>query len=212
MDTEIIKKAVRNELIKKFAEEYGIYYVPVAVSNRHVHLSRQHVELLFGKGYRLHPLRPISQPGQYACEEKIILEGPKGAIKEIRVLGPERKETQVEVSITDTYILGIKPVVRMSGDICGTPGGRLIGPKGQVEITHGVIISARHLHLSDEEAGWFGLKNGDKVKIRKAGIRGVVFHEVVVRSGPGNSLDLHIDTDECNAAGIKQGELLLLER
>jgi putative phosphotransacetylase len=212
MDIEIIKKAVRNELIKNFAKENGICYVPVAISNRHVHLSPLHVEQLFGKGYKLHPLRPISQPGQYACEEKITLEGPKGAIKGLRVLGPERKETQVEISITDSYMLGIKPVVRMSGDIRGTPGGRLIGPKGQIELTRGVIVSARHLHLSEEEGKWFGLINGDKVKVRKLGVRGTVFNEVVVRCGSGNSLDLHIDTDECNAAGIKQGELLLVER
>lgn len=212
MDRDSVRKKVRNEAIKAFIEEYGIYYVPVAVSNRHIHLAAQDVEKLFGKGYSLKPVRDLSQPGQFVCGEKVALAGPKGTIKDIRVLGPERKETQVEISVTDSYVLGVKPVVRMSGDIDGTPGGKLIGPAGEVEISKGVIVSARHLHISDDEARLFKVKNGDRVRIRKIGTREITFDEVVVRAGPGHSLEMHIDTDEGNAAGILSGELIVMDR
>lgn len=212
MEKDIIRRIVRNEVIKARIKESGIYYVPVAISNRHVHLSQQDVERLFGKGYVLNQVRPLSQPGQFVCDEKISLVGPKGTIQGIRVLGPVRKDTQLEISVTDSFTLGIKPVVRMSGDIEGTPGGRLVGPKGEIEIPKGVIVSARHLHISDEEAEWYGLKNGDTIKVRKAGERETVFGSVIVRAGDGHSLEVHIDTDEGNAAGIKCGELILLEK
>jgi len=212
MDREDVRRAVRNELIKKYIKEQGVYYVPVAVSNRHVHLSFPDIEKLFGKGYRLKAVRTLSQPGQFACEEKIDLAGPKGSIKGIRVLGPERKETQVEISVTDSFSLGIEPHVRMSGDLKGTPGAKLAGPCGEIEIAYGVIVSARHLHMSDEEAAWYGLKDGDIVSIKKAGIRETVFDNVVVRCGSAHSLEVHLDTDEGNAAGIKCGELVFLEK
>lgn len=212
MDTEALNKIIRNKIIKGFINEYGLYYVPVAVSNRHVHLSSGDVEKLFGKGYKLKSIRPLSQPRQFVCEEKVTLVGTKGAISGIRVLGPERKETQVEISVTDSYQLGIEPVVRMSGDLKDTPGAKLIGPYGETEIPYGVIVSARHLHLSDEEAGWYGLKDGDVVKMRKTGLRDTVFSNIIVRAGSMHSLEVHLDTDEGNASSIKNGELLLIEK
>lgn len=212
MDKELIKKVIRNEVIKACINECGIYYVPVAISNRHVHLSAADVEKLFGKGHKLMQTRQLSQPGQFVCEEKISLVGPKGTIHGIRVLGPERKETQLEISKTDSYILGIKPVVRMSGDLDGTPGGKLVGPEGEVEIPKGIIVSARHLHVSADEANWYGLKNGDIIKVKKTGERETIFAGVIVRAGDGHSLEVHIDTDEGNAAGIINGELIILEK
>lgn len=212
LDKQLIKKAVRDEVIKNFIKEYGIYYIPVAVSNRHVHLSTEHKERLFGKGYTLKPLRPLSQPKQFVCEEKVKIVGPRGSIDGVRVLGPERKKTQVEISITDSYKLGIQPVVRMSGDIKGTPGARLIGPCGEIELSYGVIVSARHLHISKEEAKWYDLKDGDIIRVKKIGAREVTFDKVIVRAGPAHSLEMHIDTDEANAAGIKNGETILMEK
>lgn len=139
MEKNELKQMVRNILLVELAKA-GVKNVPVAVSNRHVHLSRCDVEKLFGAGYQLRPQKALSQPHQYACEEKIVLTGPKGKIADVRVLGPERKETQVEVSMTDSFKLGVKPVVRMSGDLSGTPGIRLSGPAGEVELSSGVIF------------------------------------------------------------------------
>ena len=212
MDKDYIKSIVRKEIIRKLIEKYGIYYVPVAISNRHVHLSDNHIEKLFGKGYSLKPIRDLSQPGQFVCDEKVAVIGSKGTIEGVRVLGPSRDDTQVEISITDSYKLGIKPMVRMSGELSETPGCKLVGPKGEVCLDKGVIVAARHLHISDEEAGLFGINNGDIVRAKKTGERAVVFDEVVVRSGKGYRLELHIDTDEGNAAGISNGDMLLLER
>jgi putative phosphotransacetylase len=197
---------------KKVLDEANIYYVPVGVSNRHAHLSEKDLENLFGKGHTLTPIRDLSQPGQFVCEEKVTLVGKKGKIEGIRVLGPVRKQTQVEISLTDSYVVGIKPRVKMSGDLKESSEGTLIGPEGEIQLQNGIIISARHLHMSPEQAQEWGLQNGDRVKIKKGGERAIVFEEVIVRSGIGHRLDFHIDTDEANAGGIKNGEMLVLEK
>ncbi len=206
-----IKRLVLLGIVKNLAQQKE-YYIPAAASGRHVHLCRADVEKLFGTGYALKTSRALSQPGQYACEEKIAVAGPKGRMEGVRILGPERPETQVEVSLTDTFKLGIAPAVRMSGDIAGTPGCTLIGPKGEAALDQGVIVAARHLHMSDEEAAAFGLKNGDVVSAIKKGERGIAFNNILVRAGKAHSLELHIDTDEANAAAIKNGDLLELIR
>lgn len=212
MQKEQIRKIARAEAIKAFIREYGLRYVPAAVSNRHVHLSAGDIARLFGEGSELTPIKALSQPGQFVCAEKVALAGPKGTLPGVRVLGPARKHTQVEISVTDSFALGIKPVVRMSGELDDTSGGRLIGPKGVVELARGVIVSARHLHVSEEEAAWYGVADGDTVSVKKTGAREITFNGVVVRAGKNHSLELHLDTDEANAAGIKNGELLLLEK
>ncbi len=212
MEEGSVKRTIELEIIKQCVLSGRGYFVPVAISARHVHLCREDVEALFGRGYRLSKLRDLNQPGQFACGEQVTLSGPKGSIGNVRVLGPERSGTQAEISITDCYKAGIKPVVKMSGDIEGTPGGRLTGPAGEVELRKGIIVAARHLHISGEEAALFGLKNGDKVSVRKAGERETIFGNVAVRSGQGHSLEMHIDTDEANAAGMLRGELLELIR
>jgi len=186
----------------------GEYYVPAAASARHVHLSKADVAALFGEGYELKPMKPLSQPGQFASEEKVDIVGPRGTISGVRVLGPARKETQIEVSMTDAFKLGVKPVVRMSGNIADTPGAKLVGPRGSIDVGQGVIISARHLHMSKDEAAAYGLKNGDSVSVKKGGIRETLFGNVIVRSGDGHSLEVHIDTDEANAAMLNNGDLL----
>ncbi len=209
MNEEKLKRNIEIEVLKQCAKD-GKPYVPAAISARHVHLSRADVETLFGKGHQLKKLRDLNQPMQFACEEQLTLTGPKGSIANVRVLGPERRETQVEISFTDSYKVGIKPVVRMSGDLAGTPGGSLIGPLGEVTLKSGVIVAARHLHMSADEAAAYGLKNGDIVSVKKAGEREIIFGNVIVRSGEGHSLEFHIDTDEANAAGMPCGELLEL--
>ena len=188
------------------------YYIPAAVSARHIHLSAADRDALFGPGYVLKKLRPLSQPGQYACEEKLAVVGPKGRIEGVRILGPERPDTQVEISMTDTFALGIAPVVRMSGDIAGTPGCKLVGPKGEVALEKGVIVAARHLHMSAEEAAAYGLKSGDMINACKRGTRETAFGSILVRAGEGHALELHMDTDEANAAAVKTGDLLELVR
>ncbi len=211
MEKSDIEATIKKSIIQTLAAK-NHYYIPAAVSSRHIHLSQEALEALFGKDYVLRKLRPLSQPNQYACEEKVTLVGEKGAIKGIRVLGPVRPDTQVEISVTDSFVLGISPVVRMSGDVQGTPCGKLVGPKGEYNLPFGVIVSMRHLHASTEQAAWFGLKDGDTVSVRKSGLRPVVFGDVVVRAGSSHDLELHIDTDEANAASIKNGDLLELIR
>jgi len=184
------------------------YYVPAAISGRHVHLCRADIDTLFGTGYKLSHHRDLVQPGQFACKEKVALVGAKGRIEGVRVLGPARPHTQVEISQTDSYKAGIVPVVRMSGKTEGTPGCTLMGPKGEVKLDHGVIIAARHLHMSAAQADRYGLMNGQVISVRKTGVRETIFGNVVVRAGDGHELELHIDTDEANAAGMTCGELL----
>ena len=211
MDKTALKRLVTVALVKSLARQ-NEYYIPVAASSRHVHLSADVMEALFGKGYELKTLRPLSQPEQTACEETITIIGPKGQIKGVRILGPVRSQTQVEISMTDTYRLGIEPAVRMSGDIMGSPGCTLAGPAGQITLPQGVIVAARHLHISPGEADIFGLTDGDVVAACKQGERETVFGNILVRAGEAHALELHLDIDEANAAGIKNGDLLELVR
>ncbi len=180
--------------------------IPVGVSNRHIHLSVQHLIALFGEGFQLTQLKPLSQPGQFAANETVTIKGPKSEICNIRILGPVRGNTQVEISKTDTYVLGVHAPVRMSGDIVGTPGLTIIGPKGEIMIDQGVIIAKRHVHFSPEEALEYGVVDKQKVKIKSLGERSLIFDEVIARVHPTYALDCHIDTDEANAAGITSGD------
>lgn len=185
----------------------GSLRVPGAASARHLHLCDADVATLFGKGYALTPQRTLSQPDQYACEEKVTVKCARSEMS-FRVIGPTRSKTQVEISITDSYQLGIRPMVRMSGNISGSPGATLIGPVGAVKITEGVIVAARHMHISEEEAKSYGLKNGDVVCLKKDGDRQTIFGNVIVRAGPGHSLEAHFDTDEANAMMLQSGDVL----
>lgn len=180
--------------------------VPVGISNHHVHLCQADLETLFGKGHELTPKKYLSQPGQFASEEMVNLVGPKGTIARVRVLGPIRPQTQVEISRTDSFGLGITAPVRESGVIDGTPGITLEGPKGRIELKEGVIIALRHLHLHTDEAKAMGLKDKDWISVKFEGEREVTFGHVLVRVGPKYAMDLHIDTDEANAAGLNNGD------
>ena len=177
------------------------YEVKIGLSNKHLHLQKEHIEILFGKGHELTPTKPLVQPGQFACEEKVDIVGPKNTLKGIRVLGPARPETQVEVAMTDARTLGIKAPVRESGKLEGTPGCKIVGPCGEVEIDQGVIVALRHVHLSPAQAEEAGVKDKDIVSIKIEGERGLVFNNVLVRSGDAHEREVHLDTDEGNAAG-----------
>ncbi|MBN1524552.1 MAG: phosphate propanoyltransferase [Spirochaetales bacterium] len=179
---------------------FSDYPIPVEVSAHHVHLSREHVEALFGKDARLTPVKELSQPGQFAADEKVTLVGPKGKVERVRVLGPERKETQVEISKTEQYTLGIQPPIRDSGNVAGTPGIMLEGPAGSVELDHGVIAALRHIHMTPDDAKNLGLKNYDVVQVRISGDRELIYGDVLIRVNESYRLVMHIDTDEGNAA------------
>ena len=177
------------------------YEVKIGLSNKHLHLSQEHIEALFGKGHELTPTKDLVQPGQFACEEKVDIVGPKKTLTGIRVLGPARKETQVELALTDARTIGIKAPVRESGKLEGTPGCKLVGPCGEVEQDHGVIAALRHVHLSAAQAEEAGVKDKDVISIKIGGERGLVFDNVLVRAGEGHEREVHLDTDEGNAAG-----------
>ncbi len=181
--------------------------VPVSMSNKHVHISQQHLEILFGEGHKLTKMKDLSQPGQFACEEKIDIIGSKSTIKGVRILGPVRPETQIEISVFDARTLGVDAVVRPSGKLEGTPGCTIVGPKGQIQLERGVVVAARHIHMHTDDAPNFGLKDNDIVKVRVGEERAVVFENVVVRVHPEYALDMHIDIEEGNAAGIKNGDI-----
>ena len=182
--------------------------VPAGVSNRHLHVSRQDLDILFGQDYDLAPKKELSQTGQYAAEETVTLATKKGCIQNVRILGPVRPETQIEISRTDAFALGIKPPVRESGVIAQSASVTVIGPAGSVTVPYGVIVAQRHIHMSEEDAVKFGVKDKDIVKVRSAGERAVTFENVVVRVRADFVPDMHLDTDEANAAGIGNGALL----
>ena len=182
------------------------YKVKIGISNKHLHLSEEHIVALFGEGYELTPIKDLVQPGQYAADEKVDLVGPKGTLKGIRILGPARPETQVELAMTDTRTIGLAVPVRESGKLEGTPGMKLVGPKGEVDLDHGVIVALRHIHLSPAQAEDAGVKDQDLVDVKTFGTRPLIFQDVVIRSGPAHEREFHVDTDEANAAGLANDE------
>ena len=211
----------REELIQKITEmvlehwnrlSADPYQVPVGISARHVHLSRDNVEILFGAGYQLTPEKSLSQPGQFACKEQVEVCGPKGSIKKVRILGPERKQSQVEMAFSDSRILGINPPVRTSGDLKETPGILLKGPVGEVSLKEGVIIADRHIHMTPEEASWFDVSDGDRVNVLVPGEKAGVLGRVLVRVTSESRLDLHVDTDDANAFLLRQGQWVTIRK
>ena len=184
----------------------------VETSARHVHVSQADLETLFGAGYELTKKKDLSQPGQYACEERVTIVGSKKELAGVSILGPVRKETQVELSLTDARSIGVTAPVRESGDLAGSGACRIIGPKGEIEITQGVIAAKRHIHATTKDAAALGVSNGDIVSVRiDTDGRSLIFGDVVVRVSDSYALAMHIDTDESNAAGCGrdvQGEIL----
>lgn len=180
--------------------------VLVETSARHVHLSREHLDILFGKDYQLTSKKELSQPGQYACEERVTVVGPKKELAGVSILGPVRVDTQVELSLTDARSIGIVAPVRESGDIEGSAGCKIVGPKGEIEIKEGVIAAKRHIHMTPDDAEKYGVTDRQVVKVEvNSNGRSLTFGDVVVRVSPKFALAMHIDTDESNAAGCTPG-------
>lgn len=206
---ETLRSIERNALlVAANAEELPI---PVEISAHHAHLSQADVEKLFGPGHQLTPMHELSQPGQFACEEQVHLVGPKGRIAKVRVLGPTRKETQVEIAMTEQFKLGVQPPIRQSGDLAGTPGVTLEGPYGTSVIERGVVCAQRHIHMTPEDAMRFHVRDNYVVRVRIEGERQLIFGDVVVRVNPAFRLAMHIDTDEGNAGNIRTGMLGYIE-
>lgn len=183
---------------------------PIGVSNRHIHLSKEDLELLFGQGHSLKCQRELSQPGQCVSFETVMLAGPKGCIEQVKVLGPVRKQTQVELSRGDTYKLGVNAPIRESGNLKGSGGITVIGPMGSIHLKEGAIIAQRHIHMTPLDAEIYGVKDGQKTQVKYAGERGVIFDNVIVRISEKFALEFHIDIDEANSAAIKHGEMAYL--
>ena len=181
--------------------------IPVGVSARHVHVTREVLDVLYGKGYRLRPMKDISQPGQFAAHETVELVTPKNKLK-VRIIGPVRNYTQVELSLTDAIMLGLKPPIRESGDLKDSPGVTIVGPQGSVTIEEGVIIAARHIHMTPADAERLGLTDKQIVKVLCPGPRGLIFDQVLVRVSETAKYDFHIDTDEANAALLNTGDIV----
>ena len=198
----LVTQAVQAELQKRSRQ------VPVGISVRHIHLTRADVDKLFGYGYQLTPKKELSQPGQFACVECLDVIGPKGELKRVRILGPERSATQIELAQTDCRTIGVNAPVRSSGDTKGTPGVTLRGPLGELTVPEGVIVADRHLHMTPAQAAAFGLADGDRVQIRINGLKPGIMGGVLVRASNKCALDFHIDTDDGNAFLLKQGQLV----
>lgn len=190
---------------KKGAEDHS-GAIRIGVSVRHVHINQEDLEVLYGPGAQLNKLRDLYQEGEFAAKETVTLVGPKmRAVPDVRILGPTRKGTQVEISRTDSIVLGIDPPVRPSGKLEGTPGITLVGPKGSVVLKQGVICANRHVHMNPDDAASFGVKDGDSVRVHVAGDKALTFEGVQVRVASSFKLEMHLDTDDANAAGVRCG-------
>ena len=194
-----------NCIIKEIKNTSKKEMVPVGISNRHIHLSQEALDKLFGRNYELNELKPLSQTGQYACKECLTLCGPKGVIEKVRILGPVRADTQVEILMSDTYKLGVPGKVRLSGDIENTPGLTLFGPKGSFELSQGVVVAKRHIHMAPQDAERFGVLNNEEISLNIPGLRGGILDNVTIRVDESFTLECHLDTEEANAMGITPG-------
>jgi len=182
--------------------------IPLGISNRHIHISAGDLRTLFGPDAELTGIRDLSQPGQYVSGQAVTLVGPKGVIEKVRILGPLRSQTQVEISVSDCFKLGIQAPIRDSGDLAGSSAITLVGPVGSVTLPEGCIIAARHIHMHPDDAEYFGVRDGDRVNVKSPGPRGIVFTEVLARVNDKYRLEMHLDIDEANAASLVNGDRL----
>jgi propanediol utilization protein len=197
---------IKNLVVKEIQENHTSNLIPVSLSARHVHLIEEDFKRLFGEESSLHPLNRLSQPKEFAAVETVDLVGPKRAIYEVRILGPFRDKTQVEISRSDGYVLGVNPPTRQSGDLEGSPGLHLIGPKGAITLEQGVIFAARHIHISPEQARKLNVNDRQMVAVSFPGKRAGILDEIMVRVHPDYDLELHLDLDEGNALALNDGD------
>ena len=208
-EIEVITRMVLDALAKNASEDGGCV-VPIGVSARHIHLTQEHIEALFGPGYRLTKFKDL-MGGQYAANEKVTIVGLKlRAIENVRILGPARKKSQVEISATDAVKLGVKAPIRESGDLAGSAPIAIVGPAGALYLKEGCIIAARHIHMSPADAEKAGVRDGDYVSVKVDNDRGTVFQKVKIRVDESFTLEMHIDTDEANASHIRQGDTAVI--
>ncbi|UHA72527.1 ethanolamine utilization phosphate acetyltransferase EutD [Paenibacillus sp. 481] len=201
MDNQFLESIV-NEVIKRVQDETCI---EIEASGKHVHLNRAAIDALFGEGYQLTKARDLSQPGQYACKERVTLIGPKGSLHNVVVLGPERKQSQVEISHTDAVVLGVPVPVRESGKLDGTPGIVIASGSNVMQLEQGLIAAQRHIHVKTEDAKKFNVDNGEIVQVKVYGKRPLIFDDVLIRVSDNYETYMHIDYDEANACGFAKG-------
>ncbi len=207
---QLIKSVV--ESVMKQLKEYDQLKIPIGVSNRHVHLSRKDVDVLFGKGYELTKKADLGQPGQFAANETVAVRGPKGEFKKVRVLGPLRDESQVEISLTDGFQIGAKAPIKESGHLDNTPGVTLVGPKGSVDLPKGTIVALRHIHMNPQTAARLGLHDKDVVEVETFGERAGVLGNVLVRVSDKYALEMHVDIDEANACSLRNKDYVVIKK
>lgn len=201
-----------SKLVVERLRQMQTYMVPIGISNRHIHVSQEDLESLFGKGYELTPMKDLKQPGQYAAKETVTILGPKGSFENVRILGPVRSKSQVEVSLSDGFRLGIKAPVRESGQLDNTPGLTVCGPKGSIDLPCGAIVALRHIHASPDVAEQMGIHDKEIVEVETCGERRCVLGNVLVRVSDKFALEMHVDTDEANACGLKNNDLVLIRK
>lgn len=211
METEKFLKMITQIVVDKM-KEIESYKIPIGVSNRHIHVSQKDLYKLFGEGYNLTKKGELKQPGQFAANETVTIRGPKGEFENVRILGPVREESQVEISMTDSFRLGVRPPIKESGQLENTPGLEIIGPKGTVKIPQGTIIALRHIHMTPEQAVKIGVKDKDVVEVETFGERQGVLGNVLIRVSDKYSLEMHVDVDEANACSLKNNDFVILRK
>ena len=208
LDNNQLVALITEAVTKQLSNNSGMNKIPVAISNRHVHLSQDDMNKLFGANHQFKVFKNLSQPGQFAYEEKVTLVGPKGVLENVRILGPGRKETQVEISVADGIKLGVKAPIRDSGELAHSASLTLVGPLGSTTLPQGTIIAARHIHMHPEDATRFGVKNRERINVKAPGARGLVYNEMLVRVSDNYKLEMHIDIDEANAAFLRNSDFV----
>lgn len=202
---EVVRN-IRGDVLheEKSIDSNGLPTIPLGVSNRHLHLTQETLEILFGPGAQLENYRDLYQPGEFAAKQTVTIVGSKmRAIQNVRILGPLRKYDQVEISLTDAISIGVKAPVKDSGDLNGAAPLTLVGPAGSVYLENAAIIASRHVHMTNADAAVYGIQSGDKIKVRLPGVKGTVFENVLVRTNDNWKTQLHLDTDEANAANVR---------
>lgn len=207
-EKKVIEQIVINTVKKLIAADNKPDQVVLGISNKHIHLTQKDIETLFGEGYQLTNIKDLKQPGQYAAAETVKVIGPKASFDKVRILGPARPESQVEISLTDARTLGIKAPVSESGQLAGTPGICLQGPKGKVTLDRGVMIALRHIHMTPDIAEKLQINDKDFVCVETTGIRKTIFCNVLARVSEAYDYEMHLDTDEANAAGLQNNDYL----
>jgi len=206
LDNNQLVALITEAVIKQLCEKSGPKKIPVAISNRHVHLSQEDMNKLFGANHQFKLLKNLSQPGQFAYEEKVTLVGPKGVLENVRILGPARSKTQVEISVSDGIKLGVKAPIRDSGELDQSASLTLVGPLGSTTLPEGTIIATRHIHMHPNDATRLGVKDQDRINVKVPGARGLIYNEMLVRVSDKYKLEMHIDIEEANAAYLKNND------